>query len=93
MTEEATMSSSHFILHAGTTELLDINIVRQNAIHDVLSSVANTARASLRAGARATDVVEAAVATLEQCSYFNAGKGSVLTADNTHEARTICNFI
>lgn len=34
---------------------------------------------------RALSAVEAAVIALEECPWFNAGKGSVFTADGTHE--------
>jgi L-asparaginase / beta-aspartyl-peptidase len=39
----------------------------------------------LAAGAPALDAVEAAVRSLEECALFNAGRGSVLTADGRVE--------
>lgn len=39
----------------------------------------------LAAGASATDAVEAAVASLEDCPLFNAGRGSVFNNRGTHE--------
>jgi len=39
----------------------------------------------LRDGAAALDVVEATAAWLEDCPLFNAGRGSVFTAEGTHE--------
>ncbi|TVU46238.1 hypothetical protein EJB05_05762, partial [Eragrostis curvula] len=41
--------------------------------------------AALRAGRPAIDVVELVVRELEDCPHFNAGRGSVLTADGTVE--------
>ncbi|KAL6599525.1 hypothetical protein ACP70R_045662 [Stipagrostis hirtigluma subsp. patula] len=41
--------------------------------------------AALRAGRPALDVVELVVRELEDCPHFNAGRGSVLTADGTVE--------
>ncbi|GJM95879.1 hypothetical protein PR202_ga12663 [Eleusine coracana subsp. coracana] len=41
--------------------------------------------AALRDGRPALDVVELVVRELEDCPYFNAGKGSVLTSDSTVE--------
>ncbi|KAL6637326.1 hypothetical protein ACP70R_024898 [Stipagrostis hirtigluma subsp. patula] len=41
--------------------------------------------AALRAGRHALDVVELVVRELENCPHFNAGRGSVLTADGTVE--------
>ncbi|KAJ4308782.1 hypothetical protein N0V84_011898 [Fusarium piperis] len=74
-----------FLLHAGATNSWESNLDRQQAIQEVLSSVASTARASLCAGALALDVVEEAVVALEDCPFLNAGKGSALTEDGTHE--------
>lgn len=39
----------------------------------------------LEQGASATDAVTAAVMSLEDCHLFNAGRGSVFTAEGTHE--------
>jgi beta-aspartyl-peptidase (threonine type) len=39
----------------------------------------------LENGATAVDAVEKAVTLLEDCHLFNAGKGSVFTAEGTHE--------
>lgn len=39
----------------------------------------------LESGGTATDAVMQAVVELENCPLFNAGKGSVFTADGTHE--------
>lgn len=39
----------------------------------------------LEKGNSATEAVEAAVKVLENCHLFNAGKGSVFTAEGTHE--------
>lgn len=41
--------------------------------------------AVLAAGGSALDAVETAVTALEECPLFNAGRGSVFTADGTHE--------
>ncbi len=51
----------------------------------VLRRVAEAAVTRLRAGATAADVVEAAVAALEDCPLFNAGTGAVLNADGVPE--------
>lgn len=39
----------------------------------------------LEAGGTALDAVESAVKSLEDCPLFNAGRGSVFTAEGTHE--------
>jgi beta-aspartyl-peptidase (threonine type) len=41
--------------------------------------------ALLRAGGSALDAAQAAVASLEDCPLFNAGRGSVYTSEATHE--------
>lgn len=41
--------------------------------------------ALLEEGANATEAIVAAVTRLEDCPLFNAGKGSVFTAEGTHE--------
>lgn len=41
--------------------------------------------AILDTGGSATDAVEASVKVLEDSPLFNAGKGSVFTAEGTHE--------
>lgn len=41
--------------------------------------------ALLEKGANATEAIVAAVTRLEDCPLFNAGKGSVFTAEGTHE--------
>lgn len=50
-----------------------------------LESVLLAGQAVLAAGGSALDAVTEAVRLLEECPLFNAGKGSVLTEDGTHE--------
>jgi beta-aspartyl-peptidase (threonine type) len=47
---------------------------------EALSAIVRHALDALRADAMALDVVERAVVMLEDCEYFNAGRGSVLNA-------------
>jgi beta-aspartyl-peptidase (threonine type) len=59
---------------------------RDTAAHRAaLHEIATAARERLRQGAAALDVVEAAVAALEDCPLFNAGTGAVLNADGLPE--------
>jgi beta-aspartyl-peptidase (threonine type) len=53
----------------------------QRALHDILQA----ASAVLARGGIAVDAVCLAVRMLEECPLFNAGRGAVFTADETHE--------
>jgi Asparaginase len=53
--------------------------------HDGLQAALRAGAAVLEAGGSALDAVQAAVQSLEDCPLFNAGRGSVYTADETHE--------
>lgn len=53
--------------------------------HDGLQAALRAGAAVLAAGGSALDAVQAAVQSLEDCPLFNAGRGSVYTADATHE--------
>jgi hypothetical protein len=81
----STRQEGYFVLHAGATNSWETNLALQQAIEKVLFETAETARTSLRAGASALEVVETAVVALEDCPFFNAGKGAALTEDGTHE--------
>ncbi|SDB58548.1 beta-aspartyl-peptidase (threonine type) [Flavobacteriaceae bacterium MAR_2010_188] len=52
---------------------------------DALKKALDQSYKILEDGGSATDAVEKAVVILEDCHLFNAGKGSVFTADETHE--------
>lgn len=53
--------------------------------HEGLKAALAAGGAVLQAGGSALDGVQAAVSSLEDCLLFNAGRGSVYTADATHE--------
>src|SRR5690606_7085058 len=53
--------------------------------HAGLQAALRAGAAVLEAGGSALDAVQAAVQSLEDCPLFNAGRGSVYTADETHE--------
>ena len=61
------------------------NVSRQNDIKDALSQIVAHSAKLLNGGAHAKDVVAEAVKALEDCSLFNAGKGSALTRDGSCE--------
>ena len=73
------------ILHAGTTESRLPTTSQRSVIERTLKAIAERGEASLAAGARAIDVVEAVVTQLENEPAFNAGKGAVLSEAGPHE--------
>jgi isoaspartyl peptidase/L-asparaginase-like protein (Ntn-hydrolase superfamily) len=69
-----------FALHggAGVMRADEYPPHRREAIEEALKQIALAAWRALLSGKSALDVVEAAVAELEDCQYFNAGRGAVL---------------
>jgi L-asparaginase / beta-aspartyl-peptidase len=76
------------ILHGGCADACP-DIDRQRDIKQKLSLIAKAAAITLDQGAHAKDVIVQVISALEDCPSFNAGKGSALTADGTHEVRGI----
>lgn len=72
-------------LHAGTSDTWNNDAVHQQEVEKILKTIAETAGAKLSSGAKAIDVVQAVVTSLEDCPLFNAGKGAVLNKDSEHE--------
>ncbi|KAL8995646.1 MAG: hypothetical protein Q9169_004655 [Polycauliona sp. 2 TL-2023] len=72
------------IVHGGCSNSC-LDVETQQAIRRDLVLVRDTAVASLKAGATAKDVVLHAVAALEDCPPFNAGKGAALTIEGDYE--------
>jgi len=70
---------------AGTIARADLGPARERAYNDALAQATKLGHEILAAGGTAMDAVEAAVRALEDCPYFNAGKGSVFNADGMHE--------
>lgn len=72
-----------FALHggAGVIDPENFSVARRAAYCAELERIAHHAWRMLVQGAAALDVVEAAVALLEDCEYFNAGRGAVLNRD------------
>ncbi|KAL8963790.1 MAG: hypothetical protein Q9183_004955, partial [Haloplaca sp. 2 TL-2023] len=72
------------ILHGGCSNSCS-DVETQREIQRNLVIVRDTAVAALKAGATAKEVVINAVAALEDCPLFNAGKGAALTVEGDHE--------
>lgn len=75
------------ILHGGAGTILKSRMTpeREAQYRRALQQALDAGFAQLRRGAGALDAVEAAVRELEDSPLFNAGRGSVFTADGTHE--------
>jgi len=70
---------------AGTLSRASISVEQQARYRAALDEILRSAQAMLADGAAAIDVVTEAVRQLEECPLFNAGRGSVYTADGLHE--------
>ncbi len=74
-------------IHGGAGNIQTMNLTpdQVQAYRDGLSEALDSGYAVLKAGGKAIDAVVAAVKVLEDNPLFNAGKGSVFTADSTIE--------
>ncbi len=81
------MSTLSLAIHGGAGTLVKgmMTPEKEKQYKHVLSLALNQGYALLEEGKTAVDAVELAVKTLEDSHLFNAGKGSVFTADGTHE--------
>ena len=70
---------------SGTLRKENISLEKEKAYKNALEEALEKGAAILEKGGTAIDAVEAAVNSLENCPLFNAGKGSVFTAEGTHE--------
>lgn len=70
---------------AGTLVKGQMTAEKESAYKKALELALDEGYALLMDGSSAVDAVEKAVAVLEDSPLFNAGKGSVFTADGTHE--------
>jgi L-asparaginase / beta-aspartyl-peptidase len=81
------MSNQRYSLaiHGGAGTIMQTTPDVEAPYHTALKEAIAAGEAILAAGGNALDAVTAAVAELEDCPLFNAGRGSVYTADATHE--------
>ncbi len=70
---------------AGAISRQQMSVEKEREYVTALSSIVEHAQQMLESGASALDTVTEAVRQLEECPLFNAGIGSVFTADETHE--------
>ena len=67
------------VIHGETTE------EKEQAYHSALMAALIVGETILKDGGTAIDAVLQTIVSLEDCPLFNAGKGSVFTADGLHE--------
>lgn len=70
---------------AGAISRKQMSAEKEREYVTALSGIVEHAQGMLESGASALDTVTEAVRQLEECPLFNAGIGSVFTADETHE--------
>lgn len=81
------MKKYAIVIHGGSGTLRKENISpeKEAAYKKALETALEKGSAILEKKGTAIDAVETAVNSLENCTLFNAGKGSVFTAEGTHE--------
>ncbi len=81
------MKNYSIAIHGGAGTLIKGKMTKalETRYKEALDSALETAYAILENGGSAMDAVESAVCSLEDSPLFNAGRGSVFTAEGTHE--------
>ncbi len=84
---EESMGKAVIAIHGGAGAISRTQLSAQKELEyvEALSAIVEQAQQMLEEGASALDVVTEAVRQLEECPLFNAGIGSVFTADESHE--------
>ncbi len=81
------MNTFSIAIHGGAGTLLKgmMTLEKEKAYKSALKAALDIGYGILKDGGSSVDAVEKAVKTLEDSPLFNAGKGSVFTATETHE--------
>lgn len=81
------MNDFSIAIHGGAGTLVKgmMTTEKETAYRSALQTALNEGYSCLQQGGTAVDAVEKAVVVLENSPLFNAGKGSVFTAEGTHE--------
>lgn len=81
------MVDSRYVIavHGGAGTISSSDPESEAPYHQGLQAALAAGAAVLEGGGSALDAVQAAVESLEDCPLFNAGRGSVYTADARHE--------
>ena len=73
------------VIHGGAGSARSMSPEDRDNYLYLLGQALETGTKVLEEGAEALDVVTQVVVWLEDCPYFNAGKGAVITSDGIHE--------
>jgi beta-aspartyl-peptidase (threonine type) len=73
------------VIHGGAGSARSMSPEDRDNYLYLLGQALETGTKMLEEGAEALDVVTQVVVWLEDCPYFNAGKGAVITSDGIHE--------
>jgi L-asparaginase / beta-aspartyl-peptidase len=81
------MNNISIAIHGGAGTILKSTMTPEKEANykNALQEALDSGYKSLEKGLSATEAVEIAVSSLEDCHLFNAGKGSVFTSEGTHE--------
>jgi len=81
------MKNISIAIHGGAGTILKSSMTpdKENAYKKALQNALDVGYQALEQGLTAVDAVEKAVSVMEDSHLFNAGKGSVFTAEGTHE--------
>ena len=81
------MNNVTLVIHGGAGTILpdQMTTEKENAYKNALTEALHCGFKVLQSGKSAIDAVEKAVKSMEDSPLFNAGRGSVFTADGTHE--------
>jgi L-asparaginase / beta-aspartyl-peptidase len=81
------MNNFSLAIHGGAGTLLrgQMTPAKEHEYTAALQQALDAGHVILRKAGSALDAVEAAVRVLEDCPLFNAGRGSVFTAEGTHQ--------
>ena len=87
--KDQTTDKGAVVIHAGAGESMGYSQQERTLVEFILSVVVFDAQQALKAGSSALDVAQKCVVALENCVFFNAGKGAVFNALGKHELEAV----
>ncbi|QKX57424.1 uncharacterized protein TRUGW13939_04536 [Talaromyces rugulosus] len=83
--KDKAMEKGAIAIHAGAGEEYGGSSHEKKLVEFIMSVVTFVGQQEVEAGASSVDVAQNCVVALENCVFFNAGKGAVFTLDGRHE--------